>query len=45
MVALEKVMCKEWIRAQLAEANPDMQDEGEYFFDSMDPSSWQIWID
>ena len=39
MDALEEAMCEDWLRAQEEESR-QIQDEGEDFFNSLDPRSW-----
>jgi len=40
MAALEEGMREVWLCDQEAEANQQIQDEGEDFFNSLDPNSW-----
>jgi len=40
MVALEEFMCEVWLGAQEVEITPQIQDEGDEFFNSIDPFFW-----
>ena len=40
VLALEHEICREWVRMQELEAR-EIQDEGEEFFNSLDPESWE----
>jgi len=40
MTALEELMCEVWIGAQEVEITPYIQDEGDEFFNSIDPFFW-----
>ena len=40
MAALEDAMAEVWLCAQETETNQQIQDEGEDFFNSLDPTSW-----
>ena len=40
MEALEDAMRDDWLRAQESEQDSEIQDEGEAFFNSLDPKTW-----
>ena len=40
MLALEHEICEDWVRMQELESR-EIQDEGEEFFNSIDPDSWK----
>jgi hypothetical protein len=40
MEALEQAMCEHWLETQKDESQ-EIQDEGEDFFNSLDPKSWE----
>jgi len=40
VLALEHEICEEWVRMQELESR-EIQDEGEEFFSSLDPESWE----
>ena len=40
VLALEHEICEDWVRMQELESR-EIQDEGEEFFNSIDPESWE----
>jgi len=40
MEALEELMCEVWLGNQEVEITPQIQDEGDEFFNSIDPFFW-----
>ena len=40
VLALEHEICEDWVRMQELESR-EIQDEGEEFFNSLDPESWE----
>jgi len=40
MEALEELMCEEWLGSQEVEITAQIQDEGDEFFNSIDPFFW-----
>ena len=40
VLALEHEICEAWVRMQELESR-EIQDEGEEFFNSLDPESWE----
>jgi hypothetical protein len=40
VLALEHEICEDWVRMQDLESR-EIQDEGEEFFNSLDPESWE----
>jgi len=40
MTTLEELMCEVWVSAQETEITANIQDEGDQFFNSLDPLFW-----
>ena len=40
VLAVEHEICEDWVRMQELESR-EIQDEGEEFFNSLDPKSWE----